>query len=127
MEPPPPASEPPAAAPAVADPPASSEPMELEPAPTSEGAKPFAAFISHYKAEAAMEARFLQKELEEALEGRRVFLDSDDLHDLTRLREAVVQSDALVLLQSAHVLERPWCLIEIMTALEKVFPSLASA
>ena len=33
--------------------------------------KPFAAFISHYKAEAAMEARFLQSKLELALSGRR--------------------------------------------------------
>ena len=59
-----------------------------------------------------MEARYLQTALEESF-GRRVFLDSDDLHDLTRLREAVVQSDVLVLLQSARVLERPWCRIEI--------------
>ena len=32
---------------------------------------------------------------------------SDDLHDLTRLKEAVKESEALVLLQSFRVLERP--------------------
>ena len=47
---------------------------------------------------------------------------SDDLHDLSRLREAVLQSDVLVLLQSAHVLERPWCLIELVTALDNRIP-----
>ena len=37
-------------------------------------------------------------------------------------RAAVVDSDVLVLLQSAHVLERPWCLIELATALEQGVP-----
>ena len=36
--------------------------------------KPFAAFVSHFKIEAAMEARFLTAELESALD-RNVFLD----------------------------------------------------
>ena len=52
--------------------------------------KVYSAFISHFKAEAAMEARYLQNELEAALPGRRVFLDSDDLHDLRLLKEAGV-------------------------------------
>lgn len=68
--------------------------------------KEFAAFVSHFKLEAAMEARFLQQSLEEAL-GRSVFLDSDDLNDLRLLKRAVVQSDVLVLIQSARVMERP--------------------
>ena len=68
-----------------------------------------------------MEARYLTTELESAL-GRNVFLDSDDLHDLTQLKEAVKQSDALVLVQSTRVLERPWCLIEIATALDHSIP-----
>ena len=83
--------------------------------------KRYAAFLSHYKVEAAMEARYLKLELESTL-GRDIFLDSDDLHDLTRLKEAVTESDVLVLLQSARVLERPWCLIEIATALDHAIP-----
>ena len=89
-------------------------------APTA-SVKPYAAFVSHYKAEAAMEARFLTAELETAL-GRNVFLDSDDLHNLRKLKEAVIQSDVLILLQSARVLERPWCLIELATALDHGVP-----
>ena len=54
-----------------------------------------------------MEARYLHVELEAAL-GGRVFLDSDDLHDLRLLREAVQSSDVLVLLHSASIYERPW-------------------
>ena len=90
-------------------------------APDIEVQKTYSAFISHYKMEAAMEARYLQSELEAQL-GRRAFLDSDDLHDLRLLKDAVVQSDALVLLQSARVLERPWCLIELATALDCGIP-----
>ena len=36
-----------------------------------------------------------------------VFTDSDDLHDLRLLKQAVADSDVIVLVQSAHVLERP--------------------
>ena len=43
------------------------------------------AFVSHMKAEAAMEARFLQIELEALKEDELVFLDSDDLRDLLDL------------------------------------------
>ena len=46
----------------------------------------YAAFLSHYKVESASEARWLQRELEERLQ-ERVFLDSDDLLDLTKLTE----------------------------------------
>ena len=60
--------------------------------------KAYSAFVSHYKAEAAMEARYLQGELEAALPGRRVFLDSDDLHDLRLLKQAgAVAADCLEL------------------------------
>ena len=37
----------------------------------------------------------------------RMVCGSDDLHDLSRLKEAVKESEALVLLQSFRVLERP--------------------
>ena len=85
------------------------------------GTKTYAVFISHYKAEAAMEARHLHEKLEGAL-GRHCFIDSDDLHDLRKLREAVRDSDCLLLLQSARVLERPWCLVELLTAIDNNVP-----
>ena len=112
----------------------------------------FAAFVSHAKADAAMEARYLQTELEGSL-ARPVFLDrcaargqaratfhrpqarpprpgsvapcvrarwppcarphSDDLRDLNELRKHVIESKTIVLLQSKHVLTRPFCLIEV--------------
>ena len=61
----------------------------------AECGKQFHAFLSHFKVEAATEARWLQEQLEEAL-GGRVFLDSDYLHDLTRLQDHVRESRVLV-------------------------------
>ena len=43
-----------------------------------------------------------------ALLDARVFLDSDDLHDLRVLMDHVRDSDVLVILQSAEVMQRPW-------------------
>ena len=83
--------------------------------------KKWAAFLSHYKTEAAMEARFLQTELEVLL-GRKCFLDSDDLRDLRLLQQSVRQSDCLILVQSKSVLSRPYCLLELFTAIEARVP-----
>ena len=47
----------------------------------------------------------------------QVFLDSDDLADLRNLLDAVAESDVLVLLQTTNLLTRPWCLLEIYTAI----------
>ena len=85
----------------------------------------FFAFVSHYKAEAAMEARFLKSEVQAAFGDQPVFLDSDDLNDLRLLKQNVINSDALLLIQSAHVLERPWCLVEIHTAIANAIPIVA--
>ena len=43
-----------------------------------------------------------------SLLGKEVFLDSDDLRDLRGLLGHVRNSDALVILQSSEVLQRPW-------------------
>ena len=78
--------------------------LSAEPAPSSASAATatvastlpppgrYAAFVSHYKLESAMEARYVQNELEQKL-GRQVFLDSDDLRDLRQLQEHVRQSE----------------------------------
>ena len=42
-----------------------------------------------------MEARWLQTELNAAL-GRKIFIDSDDLLNLTMLKQNVLDSDVLV-------------------------------
>jgi hypothetical protein len=85
-----------------------------------------AAFVSHCKAEAAMEARFLQTELETALK-QKVFLDSDDLRDLSQLMDHVRESKALILIQSAKVLERPYCLLELVAAIDASVPIVGVA
>ncbi len=87
-------------------------------------AKPFAAFLSHHKLACAMEARFLKSELERVL-GSEIFLDSDDLKDLRELGKHVVDSDALVLLQSSEVLLRPWCIFELCKAIDTGIPIVA--
>ena len=98
--------------------------LEASAKPTS-GPKKFAAFLSHCKADAAMEARYLQGEMERGVkDGRSIFLDSDDLRDLTQLQQHVRDSDVLVLLQSANVLSRPYCVLELVTAIEAGVPVL---
>ena len=64
-----------------------------------------------------MEARFLQTELE-GLFQKRVFLDSDDLRDLRKLQDHVRECDCFILVQSASVLTRPYCLLELCVAID---------
>ena len=80
----------PAAQPAQTD----ARPVEANGAAKADGPR-FAAFVSHAKADAAMEARYLQAELEMTLEGP-VFLDSDNLRNLRSLEQHVRDSDVLV-------------------------------
>jgi len=85
----------------------------------------FAAFISHAKADAALEARFLKEELQARLDGRHgrnVFLDSDHLRNLRSLEQHVRDSDVLVVVQSANFLTRPYCLLELLFAIETETP-----
>eukprot|EP00947_MAST-08B_sp_MAST-8B-sp1_P004339 g4339.t1 len=81
-----------------------------------------AAFLSHFKAECAMEARFLHEQLMHALGCEKVFIDSDDLKDLRQLLEHVAESDHLLLIQSKGLLTRPWCLLEIYAAIRAKVP-----
>lgn len=92
-------------------------------------------FISHYKVEAGTEAALMRTELERILaeEGSRIlkimqspiFLDSEDLEDLTQLQAHVRTSQTLLLLCTPGMLTRPWILVEIWTAIEhdiKILP-----
>lgn len=85
----------------------------------------FKVFLSHYKLESGTEATLLAEALQrmflEAGEGPGecgVFLDSEHLQDLRELRAHVERSDNLVLLLTPGVLSRPWCLVEIVTAMK---------
>lgn len=84
-------------------------------------------FISHYKAEAGTTAALMQdmlvrmlKEHPNSVSGimeRPVFLDIEDLKDLSDLKRHVARSHNIVLLLTPGVLTRPWCLLEIVTAI----------
>eukprot|EP00427_Karlodinium_veneficum_P031234 CAMPEP_0169191634 /NCGR_PEP_ID=MMETSP1016-20121227/5179_1 /TAXON_ID=342587 /ORGANISM="Karlodinium micrum, Strain CCMP2283" /LENGTH=147 /DNA_ID=CAMNT_0009267907 /DNA_START=88 /DNA_END=528 /DNA_ORIENTATION=+ len=78
-------------------------------------------FLSHFKEEAGTEATLMQGCLASFAEDcyeecTSVFLDSEDLTDLSGLQEHVINSKNLVLLLTPGVLYRPWCLVEIVTA-----------
>jgi len=85
-------------------------------------------FISHHKAGGGTEATLMQEALEriigqdEESPGHHmdapVFLDSEDLSDLTNLKDHVRNTFNLVLLLTEDVLKRPWVLIEIVTAFQ---------
>ncbi|KAL1528977.1 hypothetical protein AB1Y20_010298 [Prymnesium parvum] len=85
--------------------------------------KRFACFISHYKAEAGSDARYLS-ELITRIIRHRVFLDATDLHDLSLIAEAVSQSDALVCLATPGYFTRPFCLVEILEAYKAGVPAI---
>jgi len=75
----------------------------------------FACFLSHYKAEAGSDARYVHDLLQRMLQAD-IFLDSNDLADLRTLFAHVHNSDVLLLLATEGVLSRPWCLLELYQA-----------
>ena len=82
----------------------------------------YACFLSHYKLEAASEARYMHDTLRKMLLAP-VFLDSSALNDLRNLvTEGVQKSDTIVLLATKGVLSRPWCLIELLEASRQKIP-----
>lgn len=68
------------------------------------------------------DARIVADKMRHLMPNSEIFLDSDDLFDLRALLEDVKNSQALVLFQSAGVLSRPWCLLEIVTAIKHEVP-----
>eukprot|EP00811_Abedinium_folium_P034689 NODE_7550_length_1569_cov_3.175451.p1 GENE.NODE_7550_length_1569_cov_3.175451~~NODE_7550_length_1569_cov_3.175451.p1 ORF type:complete len:442 (+),score=104.51 NODE_7550_length_1569_cov_3.175451:48-1373(+) len=86
------------------------------------------AFLSHFKQEAGTEATLMKEALErmikeratlgETFDNESIFLDSDDLVDLRTLRAHVTHSSNLIVLLTPNYLSRPWCLVEIVTAVE---------
>ena len=77
----------------------------------------FAFFISYFREEAGCDCRLLQQRLGAAT-GRPIFLDTtsaDSISDI--LDDGLRNSEALLLVQTANVLYRPWVLLEIFCAL----------
>ena len=100
------------------------------------GSYSYIAFLSHYKDEAASEARIFKEGIERVYKERacdseltqrdpKVFLDSDNLKTLSELRDNVTLSDVLVVILTPGVLSRPWCLIEMLTALDAGKPLIS--
>jgi hypothetical protein len=89
-------------------------------------AKDYVCFLSHYKMEAAAEARIMKAELVRALKvpDEQIFLDADNLTDLRDLLNNVANSDVMILMWTADVLSRPWCLAEINAAANAGVPIL---
>ena len=82
----------------------------------------FAVFISHHRAAAGSDARFLHAQLERAL-GRRCFFDGRDADDINLIiEEGLGRSKALLLLQTKDVLTRPWVLLECYEAVRRGLP-----
>lgn len=90
-------------------------------------------FLSHYKLEAGTEAALMHLELENLIQQLQhsakrcevpIFLDSENLLDLAQLKTHVERSHSVALLLTKGVLSRPWCLVEIVTAVRKRIPVL---
>jgi len=84
-------------------------------------------FLSHFKLEAGTEAALMRGEIESLLRqngdeavfewfNSPIFLDSEDLYNLEDLTRRVRKTHNLVLLLTKDVLTRPWCLVELVCA-----------
>ena len=80
--------------------------------------KPFQFFLCHHKVGGGAFCRLLKMHLKSHRQVERdVFLDSDNLQDLSRLFVIVGEkTDTLVVLCTREILYRPWCVGEMTTA-----------
>ena len=80
--------------------------------------KPFQFFLCHHKEGGGAFCRLLKLRLKtHSSLNRKVFLDSDNLQDLTSLFGIVANdTETLVVLCSREILYRPWCVGEMTTA-----------
>ncbi|CAE7775135.1 unnamed protein product [Symbiodinium sp. CCMP2592] len=86
-------------------------------------------FLSHFKKEAGTEAALMQDALMNKIQTdphhpahyleHPVFLDSENLEDLTKLRDHIHKSKNMVILLTPGIFERPWCLVEMVSAFKQ--------
>ena len=69
-----------------------------------------------------MEARYIKEQLETILGGAEVFLDFDNLRDLKALLQHVRDSDVFLVLLTADLMSRPWCILELHAAVSARIP-----
>ena len=88
------------------------------------GEKSYACFLSHYKMEAASDARLLHNMLAKMLR-YPIFLDSANLTDLRQLiSNGVGDCDVMLVLGTKGLFSRPWCLLEIMHSARLKVPTI---
>ena len=86
--------------------------------------KSYACFLSHYKMEAASDARLLHDMLAKMLR-YPVFLDSANLTDLRQLiSNGVADSDVMLMLGTKGLFSRPWCLLEVVHSARLKVPTI---
>ena len=86
--------------------------------------KSYACFLSHYKMEAASDARLLHDMLAKMLR-YPVFLDSANLTDLRQLiSNGVADSDVMLVLGTKGLFTRPWCLLEVVHSARLKVPTI---
>ena len=88
------------------------------------GSKKYEFFISYFREEGGAHARLLQSVLEASLGRGSVFLDAADLADMSSIRSRIAHSEAVLLVLTAKVLESPWVLMEVYTAVRLRLPVL---
>ena len=80
--------------------------------------RPYQYFLGHHKLSAGNLVRLLKMSLQQSPKVlKKVLVDSDDLNDLGNLFNYVAcETDALVVVYSAEILSRPWCIGEVTSA-----------
>ena len=81
-------------------------------------------FISHVWSTGQDQVRVIKERLKQLVPGVRVFLDVDDLHDITRLEEYVESSGYVVIFLSAGYLQSRNCMRELRSAIGRKRPLL---
>lgn len=107
---------------------------ELDEAAEGEDSDHHFFFISHYKVEAGTEATLMRESFEKLFDAEpmhpanefqnRVFVDSECLDDLADLKQHIVNSTVVIILLTPGLFSRPWCLIELVTAIQYKVPVL---
>merc|ERR1719199_481715 len=84
----------------------------------------FAFFISYFREEAGCDCRLLQQGLQ-AETARPVFLDTTSADSISQIIDnGVRRAEALILVQTRRVLQRPWVLLEVFYAVQARVPVL---
>jgi len=91
--------------------------------------KQYAAFLTHHKRDAAAIVGPFRADLARRvkIDPSYIFLDSEDLQDLRTLKKAVEGTLVLFVILTKDVFTRPWCLVEIYTAIQNNIPILSVA